>query len=472
MLSDCELKSSPKRDVNPWGLNENKTHCDMKKNWSQGLLLVILLGSFVMIFANCQKDEPKKDEPDYGTLVDIDGNVYKTVEIGTQVWMAENLKTTRFNDYAPILLEMDASRWFELVSPAYCWYDNDPLSYTDVYGALYNWHTVSTGKLCPDGWRVPTEADWAILIDYLGGESVAGGKLKSTGTAHWLDPNTGATNETGFAALPGGRRSTGGTFNVLGKEGNWWTSSGHSTYNSSWYRRLSHASAQITQHHVGRYFGFSVRCVEGEPIIDPGYDSVEDADGNSYKTVQIGSQLWMAENLKTTSYNDGRPIPIETEGENWATLKTPAYCWFDNDPASYADTYGALYNWYAVNTGELCPDGWRVPTAEDWEILISYLGGENVAGGKLKEAGTTHWLEPNTGATNETGFTALPGGRRSTGGTFSVLRHEGYWWTSTEHETYLSSAWNRRMSYSSTKAQQHNLGKTHGFSVRCVKDVR
>ncbi len=139
---------------------------------------------------------------------------------------------------------------------------------------------------------------------------------------------------------------------------------------------------------------------------------VTDIDNNHYEAVRIGSQLWMAENLKTTRYNDGTPIPLVTDSLEWDNLVTPAYCWYRNDPVTYGETYGALYNLHVVSTGILCPSGWHVPSDAEWTVLSDYLGGESVAGGKLKEAGTTHWYTPNAGATNETGFTALPGGIR------------------------------------------------------------
>ena len=138
---------------------------------------------------------------DYSIIADIDGNIYNTVIIGTQVWMKENLKATKLNDGTNILLETDNATWISLTDPAYCWYNNDASSYKNTYGALYNWFTVETGKLCPTGWHVPSDAEWFTLIDFLGGESVAGGKLKEIGNTHWNSPNTGATDEYGFTAI-------------------------------------------------------------------------------------------------------------------------------------------------------------------------------------------------------------------------------------------------------------------------------
>jgi len=137
-----------------------------------------------------------------------------------------------------------------------------------------------------------------------------------------------------------------------------------------------------------------------------------DIDGNVYNTITIGTQIWMKENLKTTKYNDGSSIPLVTDNTAWINLSTPGYCWYNNDAATYKSAYGAMYNWYTVNTGKICPPNWHVPTDTQWETLITYLGGKIIAGGKMKETGTAHWTSPNIGATNETGFTALPGGYR------------------------------------------------------------
>ena len=142
-------------------------------------------------------------------------------------------------------------------------------------------------------------------------------------------------------------------------------------------------------------------------------NSIKDIDGNKYKTVTIGTQVWMAENLKTTKFNDGTPIPMVKENDAWANLTTPAFSWYNNDSIDNKRNYGALYNWYTVSTNKLCPVGWHVPTEAEWATITAYLGEVGLAGGKLKDAGTVHWRTPNTGATNESGFTALPGGYRS-----------------------------------------------------------
>jgi uncharacterized protein (TIGR02145 family) len=200
------------------------------------------------------------------------------------------------------------------------------------------------------------------------------------------------------------------------------------------------------------------------------YGNLTDQDGNTYKTVIIGTQTWMAENLRTTRFNDGTSIPLVTDNKDWGYLSTPAYCWCNNDPATFKNIYGALYNWFTVNTGKLAPQGWHVPTNEEWIELSTYLGGEAIAGGKMKEEGTAHWWNPNTGATNSSGFTSLPCGYRShSGGDFPYVSTNAYFWSSTEGDE--TGAWYRLLFAGSEIICPRYLEcKKDGFSVRCIKD--
>lgn len=194
---------------------------------------------------------------------------------------------------------------------------------------------------------------------------------------------------------------------------------------------------------------------------------LQDIDGNIYNTVTIGTQVWMKENLKVTSFNDGTPIPLITDNTEWRILSSPGYCWYKNDEAAYAGTYGALYNWYTVSNN-LCPVGWHVPSDKEWTTLTDFLVDEKVAGGKLKETGTTHWLSPNTGATNETDFTALPGGYCNFNGEYNFISSYGYWWSATQvNSTY---SWPRSIPYSNITVDRLPNDKRNGMSVRCVKD--
>jgi uncharacterized protein (TIGR02145 family) len=195
--------------------------------------------------------------------------------------------------------------------------------------------------------------------------------------------------------------------------------------------------------------------------------TVVDNDGNSYNVIRIGTQIWMKENLKTTTFNDDAAIEYVTGTSAWANLTSHGYCWYNNDSGN-KNTYGALYNWYAVTTGKLCPVGWHVPTDDDCIELENYFGFSIPAGGKLKETGMTHWASPNTGATDEVGFKGLPGGLRTEAGTFQFITNYGCWWNSTEYNTH--NEWYRELEYNSDNVVRYYKDDNNGMSVRCIKD--
>ena len=203
-----------------------------------------------------------------------------------------------------------------------------------------------------------------------------------------------------------------------------------------------------------------------------------DIDSNLYYTAKIGDQWWMIENLKVTHYRNGDPIPNVTASSEWTSLSTGAYCDYGNSPSNTA-TYGRLYNRHAIaDNRNLAPAGWHVPTDVEWKQLEIYLGMSQAEadadswrgtdeGGKLKESGTTHWLSPNTGATNESGFSALPSGYRNSYGTDLQMSYYSYFWSSTE---ISSGAWSRRMYGGSSQITRSIYGNQYGLSVRCVRD--
>ena len=197
-------------------------------------------------------------------------------------------------------------------------------------------------------------------------------------------------------------------------------------------------------------------------------ETVTDVDGNVYGTVTIGSQVWMAGNLKTTRYRDGTAIPNVTDGTLWYNLLTGAYCDYAYDP-NISATYGRLYNWYAVNSGMLAPVGWHVPSDAEWATLETFLGNDNIMGGKIKETGTAHWQSPNTAATNETGFTALPAGFRSSTGSYFSLTYNGYWWSSTTGSD-ISYGIYRYVDFNVGSIYRNEDSKVDGLSVRCIRD--
>jgi uncharacterized protein (TIGR02145 family) len=603
-------------------------------------------------------DIPAQDKTvtfNFIACTDGENNNYPVVAIGTQVWMAENLKTTKYRNSDLIGTTTPAT--LDIINesiPKYQWaYGGDENNVT-VYGRLYTWYAATDSRnLCPTGWYIPTDADLTILTTFLGGETVAGGKLKETGTTHWASPNTGATNETGFTAIPGGYRNYNGTSSGIGNSGFWFSSTGYNTYNA-WYRGMYYNTFNVSRLYSDKFHGLSVRCLKitapmvitspvtifttssatvgGNVTVDGGvtvtergvywgtsqnpettgtklqigngtgsfstslsglipntpyyikayatnsvgtsfgYEisfttnpitvpiltttamssvtqttaisggnvtgdgganvtargvcwstsanptiadnhtsdgtgtgifisnlpgltintkyylkayatnsietaygneiifatkgaigTVSDVDGNTYSTIMIGTQVWMTENLKTTKYNDGTSIPKVTGDAAWLSLTTPGYCWYNNDSITYKTPYGALYNWYAVNTGKLCPTGWHVPIDADYLITEAYVGSNS--GGKMKETGTIHWQSPNTGATNETGFTGLPGGQRYSD--FRLIGYTAFWWSATEYSATHADV--GILYYDSGIMDGDWYKKQCGFSVRCLK---
>lgn len=197
--------------------------------------------------------------------------------------------------------------------------------------------------------------------------------------------------------------------------------------------------------------------------------TVNDIDGHTYKTRVIGGRVWMTENLRTGKYANGDEITSITSNNLWVVANFGAWCWYNNDNG-FETPYGKLYNWYAVNDARgLCPTGWHVPTDVEWTSLTNLLGGMDIAGGIMKEMGTTHWTSPNLGATNESSFTGLPGGlRRSDDGTFTNAGNVGDWWTSTQFDG--AKAWYRNLFYINESVAKASLDKHLGFSVRCIRN--
>jgi uncharacterized protein (TIGR02145 family) len=200
--------------------------------------------------------------------------------------------------------------------------------------------------------------------------------------------------------------------------------------------------------------------------------NITDVENNTYNTVYIGTQQWMGENLKVSKYSDGTTIPNITDNRQWASNTTGAWCYYDNNAANNVK-YGKLYNWYAVSkttngNKNVCPTGWHVPTDAEWTVLTDYLGGESVAGGKMKDVGTTSWNSSSTEVTNVSLFTGLPGGYRSSGGPFPEIGSGGYWWSSKLH--FMEGAWKIYLGDNFSGVTIGSSPKESGFSVRCLRD--
>jgi uncharacterized protein (TIGR02145 family) len=327
---------------------------------------------------------------------------------------------------------------------------------------------------------IPTLVKLQALITFIGGYAVGGGVLKEIGVIHWNAPNTGAVDTYAFTMLPGGNHSTAFGYDELGTNGYLWSKTQNAINpNYAWGLKFFHDDAIIEEVGMSLKSSRSVRLLKNFSYALPSFGVMTDYDGNIYTYITIGTQQWMIQNLRTTHYGDGTVIPNLILNAVWAADLTGAYCWYNNDAVTYAD-YGPLYNWYAVDNAHGLPyfkrngvfeAGWRIPANADWITLIdTILGGTLIAGGKLKETGVSHWTAPNTGATNETGFTALAAGARGPAGGFAQLGLYNFLWQSTAFD--LTKAYYAAMINNSTVASYNgNDDKNNGMVVRCMRDL-
>lgn len=258
---------------------------------------------------------------------------------------------------------------------------------------------------------------------------------------------------------------------------------------SSISQLLSVPYALVSNNGISRIseIGVSLVLTNGKSIIIPGLSvanhksnptsgygpNITDVEGNSYKTVYIGKQQWMAENLKVSKYNDGSAIPNVTDNNQWAN-SYDAWSSYNNDSSNDL-IYGKLYTWYVIGVSlegnkNVCPTGWHVPSTAEWNILFEYLGGANIAGGKMKQEGTLNWIDPNVDATNSSLFTALPGGFRDDSGPFIGLKTAGYWWSSSQDINDKGYAWPFLIGNSSGAISGGYNHKLDGLSIRCIRD--
>lgn len=398
--------------------------------------------------------------PYLGIVTDIEGNSYRYVKINDVIWMADNLRSTKFNDGTPIEQSDLSLTWVNSETPAYTYYNNDPANSAKL-GLLYNFHAArQEGKnICPQGWRLPIKREGAQLLRV---DEFYDGNFESE-TLMALNEEWGSvtpTNTSGFTAVPSGMglcQKPSGSIWWNTHEGDYWTST-QGVKRGGYFAITQY---QRTDWHY-TYVAMSIRCVKGEPIEDPDDyqgEVVEDIEGNAYPVVKIAGLEWMAGNLKTTKLNDGTPI-AEKVGEeaSWMELTTPAYC-PPQDWAAYMEEQGGIYNHYAVSTGKLCPTGWRIPTEAEYKALLAEV--PNPAD-LMHPDGSWYDITP----TNTSGF-----------GAYSVGKAIGDWWDSFPEAAYL---WCSTFNTDNTKAAYCLIAKSTktdydlkalGMSVRCVKET-
>lgn len=401
--------------------------------------------------------------------VDVrDGQSYPTVFIANQCWMKKNMN-----------YEIGFSK---------CYNDDD--ANCAIYGRLYNWQ--SALGVCPSGWHLPNNQEWETLINHLSGASVAGGKMKTTGTLQagtglWNTPNTGATNESGFSALPGGyyiHWTTPPNFNNINNSSSFWSSTqleGIGMYTYRLYNNSAQVSSFVKDYYSEPFDSWSVRCIRNGSYFDwsCGDDLIDFRDNQTYTTVQIGNQCWMAENL-----NIGTRVNA-SQGQNPANGVIEKYCY--NDQLGNCSDFGGLYLWDEMmqNTTDttnqgICPDSWRIPTDYDWKVLEgnvdSQYGVGNPewngiglrgldAGQKLK---TTWGWYNNGNGTDSFGFGAIPSGAWNASGYFAFLEQYSTFYSSSQENS--GTAWARVFIYNTNESYRDHYNKSYGTSVRCIKE--
>jgi uncharacterized protein (TIGR02145 family) len=356
---------------------------------------------------------------DYGKFTDSrDGKKYRTVAIGKQIWMGDNL------DYHG--------------EDGKLGYYKSNLKNSAKYGRLYSWKEAM--KACPAGWHLPSDREWKILVNFAGGVKTAGKKLKSK--SGWNNDG-GGTDDYGFSALPGGDP----TVLSLGSFGKWWSSSetGY-THRSIWYLFVGKGSDEAKIPYDYESGSYSVRCIQdgsGDIAETSAFKIFKDPrDGKEYKSVKIGDQTWMAENL------------------NYKAKGSECY---DSKPEN-CEKYGRLYDWNMAKSA--CPKEWHLPSDTEWQILVDFAGGEKVAGGELKAR--SGWDEGGNG-TDDYGFSALPGGIGPPKGGFDFVGTSSFFWSATENDG--RTAYGRSIKRNGTNVNStSNFLKSALFSVRCIQD--
>jgi uncharacterized protein (TIGR02145 family) len=439
------------------------------------------------------------------------------IKIGKQIWCVKNLDVTNFRNGDPIPESKTKKEWVkagENGKPAWCYYENKNVK-------LYNWYAVNDPRgLAPKGYHIPSDEEWTILTDYLGGELKAGTKMKSASGWHEnsYSAHGNGTNSSGFAGFPGGSRLYDGSFSTFDSDGCWWSSTESNT-SYAWYRYLNCNNGYVYRKYYYKSIGYSVRCLRDTAKVNSvskqgkaapkktvkaiakaapnkitkstakvNSVSKQDSTKTAIDEIKIGKQIWCVKNLDVANFRNGDSIPESKTKKEWVKAgenEKPAWCYYENK-TSNGTKYGKLYNWYAVNDPRgLAPKGYHIPSDEEWTILTDYLGvislrsvgnkrvftaGELKAGKKMKSS--FGWNENGNG-TNSSGFAGFPGGCRGYDGVFYNIGRKGYWWSATEDcsiDAWSRDAWSRYLDCLNVHIFSYHNRKQNAFSVRCLGD--
>ena len=413
------------------------------------------------------------------------------VKIGKQIWMTKNLDVSIFRNGETITQAMNMNDWRKASQnkkAAWCYYDFDSKK-GQKYGKLYNWYAVSDKRgLAPEGYHVPSEQEWNQLLNYesIGGENTAGRILKSkTGwtvkTKNKTENNGGGIDKVGFNALPGGgivstNTGTEFIFEGYGFIGIWWSTTFDSEYSledSLIFTKHMYNHNEVQSFSHPKYDGFSVICIKDSDLYIPTLKS-KNTDLNSsafsQSEVKIGKQIWMTKNLDVSIFRNGGTIRHASTKEDWqdaASKGEGAWCYYNYDPKN-GEKYGKLYNWYAVkNSRGLAPKGYHIPNDAEWTILTDFLGGESVAGKKMRS--TSFWAITDTIGVNSSGFNGLMGGNCEDGRSFDFITESGSFWSSSGDGNGLF-AFCRGLANNDDAVFRGGRLKYSGLSVRCIKD--
>jgi uncharacterized protein (TIGR02145 family) len=382
-------------------------------------------------------------------------NSIRTVKICEQEWATKNLSVSKYKNGDIIPEIKDPKKWIELTTGAWCYYNNDPKNEA-VFGKLYNWYAVNDPRgLVPEGFHIPSTCEWGDLTEYLGGNKIAGLKLKSK-SKKWKHSILLPNNKSGFSANPAGQRNGDGKFYGIGNITQFWSSEQYSSTRGGYENTrfatiypLNYENGYISEMYTNKTDGLSIRCLKDK------------------ETVRIDKQIWATKNLNVSTYRNGDEIPEVKDPNEWSKITYGAWCYYNNDYKN-GPIYGKLYNSYAVNDPRgLAPAGYHIPSDIELKTMYDYFGGQFNSGGyQLREENNKHWKRIIY-SNNCSGFTALPGGIRTDSGEFWGIGSRTKWLCSLGPNSTVNKY------FEVSESDSFSIypgGLNSGFSIRCIKD--